>query len=218
MIDLHTHTFFSDGCLSPSELVYRAKHIGYEAIAICDHLDLSNLDFVIPRIKRVCGILGKEYGIKVLAGAEITYIPPRLIKNVIALARRLGAEVIVVHGETVAETVPPGTNHAAIMAGADILAHPGYLTSRDAELARKHNVRLELTARKMHSKTNTHVARLAKSAGAKLVLNTDTHEPEDLITDKRALEVVRKCGLGEKDLKEMVNNSWSIVNRIRRKK
>ena len=37
MIDLHTHSFFSDGVLSPSELIRRAVVKGYKAIAITDH-------------------------------------------------------------------------------------------------------------------------------------------------------------------------------------
>jgi len=37
MIDLHTHSLFSDGELIPSELVSRAAAAGYRAIAITDH-------------------------------------------------------------------------------------------------------------------------------------------------------------------------------------
>jgi len=213
MIDLHTHTFFSDGCLSPSELVYRAKLSGYEAIAICDHLDQSNLDFVIPRISKVCDSLTKEYGIIVVPGAEITYVPPRLIASVISEARKLGAHIIVVHGETPAEKLPPGTNHEAILAGTDVLAHPGLITEEDVALAKSKGVCLEITARKMHSSTNRHVAELAKRIGAELVLDTDSHEPEDLINDKKALEIVKACGLKKEDLERMFSNSRKLINR-----
>ena len=50
MIDLHTHSLFSDGELLPSELIRRAYITGYTALAITDHVDSSNIDFVIPRI------------------------------------------------------------------------------------------------------------------------------------------------------------------------
>ncbi|MDP2276818.1 MAG: PHP domain-containing protein, partial [Nitrospirota bacterium] len=50
MIDLHTHSLFSDGELLPAELIQRASVIGYKAIAITDHVDQSNIDIVIPRI------------------------------------------------------------------------------------------------------------------------------------------------------------------------
>lgn len=39
MIDLHTHTFSSDGALIPSEHLHRFEMLGYEAIAITDHAD-----------------------------------------------------------------------------------------------------------------------------------------------------------------------------------
>lgn len=37
MIDLHTHSYFSDGTLSPSELVEQAESLSMKAIAITDH-------------------------------------------------------------------------------------------------------------------------------------------------------------------------------------
>ena len=46
MIDLHTHTLFSDGELIPAELTRRAAVAGYRAIAMTDHADRSNLDLV----------------------------------------------------------------------------------------------------------------------------------------------------------------------------
>ena len=97
MIDLHTHTFFSDGVLIPSELVYRAKVKGYRAIAITDHGDFSNLDLVIPRIRKAAQILSSHYDIIVLPGIELTYVPPELIKRAVKLARKLGAKIVVVH-------------------------------------------------------------------------------------------------------------------------
>lgn len=50
MIDLHTHTFFSDGALVPAEHVRRVEVLGYTAIAITDHADSSNIHFLIPNL------------------------------------------------------------------------------------------------------------------------------------------------------------------------
>lgn len=36
-VDLHTHTYFSDGMLSPADLLDAAARVGLSAIAICDH-------------------------------------------------------------------------------------------------------------------------------------------------------------------------------------
>ncbi len=54
MIDLHTHSIFSDGELIPAELAQRAAARGCRAIAITDHVDHSNMDFIVPRIVNIC--------------------------------------------------------------------------------------------------------------------------------------------------------------------
>ena len=215
MIDLHTHTFYSDGELIPSELVYRAKVKDYDVIAITDHGDFSNFDFVIPRIKKIADELKIEYDITIIPGIEITYVPPRLIAKAVKYCRRLGASLIVVHGETPAETVPPGTNLEAILAGADILAHPGNITVKEAELAKKNNVCLEITTRAGHNKANRHVAEIAKKTGAKIVLNSDTHAPEDLLTSEKVKKALEMSGLSEKDYKLMKQNSFEIIKNIK---
>ena len=66
---------------------------------------------------------------------------------------------MVVHGETLVEPVEEGTNHEAIMAGVDILAHPGLISEEDVRLAKERKVLLEISARKGHSLSNGHVAR-----------------------------------------------------------
>ena len=117
MIDLHTHTLLSDGELLPSELVRRAEVKGYTAIALTDHVDRSNIDFILPRLVKVCSSLNRSWKISALPGVEITHVPISEIKPLVKLARKGGAKIIVVHGETVSEPVIPGTNRAAIEAG-----------------------------------------------------------------------------------------------------
>jgi putative hydrolase len=214
MIDLHTHSLFSDGELLPSELVRRASVIGCQAVAITDHVDSSNLDWVIPRIVRVCGDLNARWKIRAIPGVELTHLPPDLIASSITQARALGAQIVIVHGETVVEPVPPGTNRQAIGAGVDILAHPGLIAEEDVALAKRKGVFLEITSRKGHSLTNGHVARLAQKIGALLVLNTDTHAPEDLISRETALKIALGAGLDTKDFEKMRENARKIVDRL----
>ncbi|MBI5569741.1 MAG: histidinol phosphate phosphatase domain-containing protein [Desulfomonile tiedjei] len=195
MIDFHTHTLLSDGVLVPSELVRRANKVGYRAIGLADHVDGSTLEPVIRAALRASADLNRFQDTVVLPGVEITHAPPAQIGQLVLEARKLGALVIVVHGESPVEPVAPGTNRAAIEARADILAHPGFLTLEDARLAAEKGVFLEITARSGHSLTNGHVARIALEAGARLVINTDTHTPDNLITRARAFEVLVGAGL-----------------------
>lgn len=194
MIDLHTHTTFSDGELIPSELVRRAEVLGYTAIGITDHADYTNIEHILSCVSKV-KYLEDLLDIRILVGAELTHVPPQKIGPLADLARKLGAEILIVHGESPVEPVRPGTNRAALEAGVDILAHPGFITLEEAELARENNVCLEITSRLGHNITNGHVVRLAKLAGAKMVVDTDSHSPRDLINSERAIEIAMGAGL-----------------------
>jgi histidinol phosphatase-like PHP family hydrolase len=207
------HSTFSDGELIPAEVVSRAVAEGYKALAITDHADPSNLEFILANLCRFCSEMGRSGGAEVLPGVEITHVPPRLIPPLVARARELGARVVVVHGETIVEPVPKGTNLAAIKAKVDILAHPGLLTETEARLARKNGVFLEITARKGHSLTNGHVARLAVKTGAGMVYNTDSHAPGDFTSWEKALRIIRGASLSERDAIKMQENARRILGK-----
>ena len=214
MIDLHTHTLFSDGELLPFELVRRAEAGGLRAIAITDHVDASNLDFVLPRILKAVKTLRGEIKIDVLAGVELTHVPPMLIGKLVKEAREQGAELVVVHGETLVEPVLPGTNRAAIEAACDVLTHPGLIAGNDAALAAEKGVALEITARKGHCLTNGHVASVALRHGATLVVNTDAHSPSDLIDREMATKVLLGAGIDAARVEEVFAASEAIVKRV----
>jgi len=214
MIGLHTHTLFSDGELLPSELVRRAEVKGYSALALTDHVDSSNIDFVLPRIVKVCAVLNRSWKILSVPGVEITHVPLSEIKPLVKFARKNGARVVVVHGETVSEPVIPGTNRIAIEAACDILAHPGMLSKEDAMSAKKRGVYLELTTRKSHNKANKHVFKVAKSVGAKMVLNTDAHSGDDLVTSGEARSYLKSIGIREADIEDIFKNSKILIKSL----
>lgn len=216
MIDLHTHTLLSDGELLPLELARRAKVKGYTILGISDHVDVTTIENVALSILKLNKYATLHEGIRVMAGAELTHCPAKQIGELTVMARRLGFSYVVVHGETIAEPVEEGTNAAAIEAGVDILAHPGLITEKEVEAAKKRGVLLEISARKGHSLSNGHVAKLAKQAGAKLVLNTDSHSPSDLVTDGDALRVALGAGLSARDFTAMQNNALALVKKITR--
>lgn len=215
MIDLHTHSIFSDGDLIPSELAQRAYAAGYKAIAITDHADHSNLDFIIPRIIKVCLKITQKGNITVLPGIELTHIDPTDIADLATQARTLGAKIIVVHGQTLVEPVPTGTNKAALQADIDILAHPGLITEEEAKMAAARGVYLEITTRKGHSLSNGHVARMARQFKVKLVLDNDAHSPADFAGKEMATNIALGAGLTAEEIAAMVANSQNLVQRAR---
>lgn len=213
MIDLHTHSLFSDGELVPAELARRFEVAGYRALAITDHGDQSNIDLIIPQLAAFCEEANRQGGIRLIPGIELTHVHPESIPALVSRSRGLGAKLVVVHGETIVEPVAPGTNRMAIESSADILAHPGLITEDEALLAKEHSVYLELTSRKGHSLTNGHVAKLAQKTGARLVLNSDAHAPGDIWPGGRLSEIVVGAGLTEADYQTMMNNAEYIVER-----
>lgn len=195
MIDLHTHTLFSDGELVPAEHLRRVEVLGYSAVAITDHADSSNMDFIIPRIVKVAADLNRYSKTRLIPGIELTHVPPEMFMGLTNKARELGAMIVVAHGETVMEPVRPGTNRAAIEAGVDILSHPGFIPDEDVRLAADRGVFLEITGRKGHSLTNGYVAAMAIKHGARMVLNADAHGPGDFLTSRMAEVVALGAGL-----------------------
>jgi len=214
-IDLHTHSFFSDGALLPSEQLRRAAAKGYGAIAITDHADSSNLEDILERLLRFARQQQGDFPLIFIPGVELTHVAPQSIAPLARRARELGAGLVVVHGETIVEPVLPGTNAAAVACpDVDILAHPGLLTPEEARLAAANGVYLEITSRGGHCLTNGLVARLAREAGAKLVVNTDTHAPRDMIDQSMARRVAQGAGLSEEEVyAATVTNPQALVMR-----
>jgi histidinol phosphatase-like PHP family hydrolase len=213
-VDLHTHSFFSDGVLLPSEMLRRVQVLGYGVLAITDHADGSNLDGLIGQLTRFAHQDAHGFPVTFVPGVELTHVPPAQIPELARRARNLGALLIVVHGESPVEPVAPGTNLAAVECkDVDILAHPGFITEEEANLAATNGVALELTARGGHNITNGHVARIARVAGAKLVVNTDAHTPGDFIDQGQAYRVALGAGLSSAEAEAaLIANAWSIVS------
>ncbi|MFH1487002.1 MAG: histidinol phosphate phosphatase domain-containing protein [Chloroflexota bacterium] len=203
--DLHTHTLLSDGVLSPVELIRRGIVNGYQVIALTDHVAVGYLRRIIGEVARDCLLAREQWGIMAVAGVELTHVPAKSIDVAAREAKEEGAQIVLVHGETIAEPVEPGTNLAAVASPyVDVLAHPGLITLEEARLAATNGVFLEISARKGHSLTNGHVARTAGLVGAKLLLNSDAHDTGDLLTPASARAIVRGAGLDDEETEEVL--------------
>ncbi|MBI9110529.1 histidinol phosphate phosphatase domain-containing protein [Maridesulfovibrio ferrireducens] len=214
MIDFHTHTVFSDGELIPAELARRARIAGYRALAMTDHADSSNIEIILENIHRFAKKHGHFFDIDVFSGVELTHVPPGLIGEMVDQARDLGAQIVVVHGETIVEPVAEGTNLSAIEAKVDILAHPGLVTEVEVKLAAEYGVHLEITTRKGHSLTNGHVVALARKFGAKLVINNDAHAPGDLVSREIRRKIALGAGMTPQEYEQSEENSRQLVQQM----
>jgi len=215
IIDLHTHTFFSDGLLSPAELVRQAENRGYSVVAITDHVDASNIEHVLSCLKKFCKQTQPFLSVKVIPGVEITHVPPDQIKSLVSFARSHGAGIVVLHGETICEPVTPGTNMAGIKAGIDILAHPGLIKEEEVKLAAEKGVYLEISGRHSHGLGNGRVFHLAHKFSAQCVINTDSHAPKDLFTPWYREKVAFGAGMTPEDYESAKKNMLSLANKCK---
>jgi histidinol phosphatase-like PHP family hydrolase len=199
------------------ELIRRAAAKDHRAIALTDHASFSNFEFVISALARDCR-KADAWGIEAIPGVELTHVPVRYIDEAVRKSKKAGAEIIVIHGETPVEPVEKGTNHEAVSnPDVDILAHPGMISIDDVELGAKNDVYLEITCRKGHSLSNGHVATLAREAKAKLVVNTDTHSPEELSTMEFASTVARGASMTPEEVRgALVTSPEELLKRLRR--
>jgi len=211
--DFHTHTSLSDGELSPMEMVRRAVAAGYSTIALTDHASIGDMQRIIPEIIQVCAMARQYWRVLAIPGIELTHVPARAIPETAKKAKELGAWIVVVHGETIVEPVETGTNLAALNSPhVDVLAHPGFLSREEAGIAAEKKIFLEITARKGHSLTNGHVAKLAMQAGAKLIVDSDAHSDGDLLTEAFASAVIHGSGLDDAACRQaLVDNAEALA-------
>jgi predicted metal-dependent phosphoesterase TrpH len=62
--DLHAHTIYSDGSLTPFELINKAKNLGIEYLAITDHDTIEAINQAIE--------IGNDLGVKIIPGLEVS--------------------------------------------------------------------------------------------------------------------------------------------------
>jgi len=208
MLSLHNHTIHSDGELIPSELARQCEENGYSHIGITDHADSSNLESLVVNTVKVCRDINKYFSsIKAIPGIELTHVAPKQIAFLAKEARRLGAKLVLVHGETISEPVRPGTNYEALNSDIDILAHPGLITKKEMALAKKRGIYIEITTKHGHSFTNGHVAKLALEIGAKMVLSTDGHRPGEFVSLAQGLKTALGAGLTNAQALTLLKNT-----------
>ena len=214
--DFHTHTCLSDGDLTPIELIRRAVAQGYQAIAVTDHVGSGALERVITELTRDCAMAQAYWNIIAIPGVELTHIPPGAIDETATRARKLGAKIVVVHGETIVEPVEKGTNMAAVCShSVDILAHPGFLSREETDIAVRNGVFMEITARKGHSLTNGHVALMTQTCRANVLVNSDTHISENLLTSELAAAVAHGSGITQNEITQILEvNPQNLLRKL----
>jgi histidinol phosphatase-like PHP family hydrolase len=214
IVDLHAHSTFSDGALTPRQLFEAAQRRGYNLLALTDHGTAETYREVAGRVRDEVDRLRSLVSMQVLAGIELTDLEPSDISDAAREARREGAQIVVVHGECVTMDTRPGTNAAAARSEwVDVLAHPGLISCADAQACLESDVCLELSARRGHSYGNGWVFRTAMAAGAQLVVNSDSHDEAGLLSAAKVEAIVRGAGASEAEARSIEASTQAVVVR-----
>ena len=106
IIDLHSHTTFSDGVLNPSELISRAIEKGVDVLAITDHDTLDayqDTPLFHERLKLVPGIeLSTQWG---SSGIHVLGLNVDLNSNAIRTAARVQSDTRLERARRIAENL-----------------------------------------------------------------------------------------------------------------
>ena len=198
MIDLHVHIAVSSIPRTPGLPVGEALRFaalnGYRAVGLIlrsSELDMPPLMPLAKDIKR----LSLHANIEAVLGVELVHIPPALLPEAVDNAREAGAGLVLAHGETLLENVEEGTNFAAIMAGVDILAHPGLIDEQAAVCAAERGVALELSCAPRHAFANAHIIRMAEQFGCVLVPGSSAAAHGEILPPRLRDRLYRGAGL-----------------------
>lgn len=182
MIDLHVH-ISPDGRtpgMLPAEALRLAALRGLRGVGLLVRSD-GTLSLSLRHLRERVRHLGLYINVEAWVGVELIHVPPALLPEAVADARKAGAELVLVHGESLADAVAEGTNLAAVEAGADILAHPGLIDAQTAAWAAERGVALEISACPHHCLTNAHVAGMAQRHGCLLAPGGNAHTQEEFL-------------------------------------
>lgn len=195
--DLHMHTKYSDGNNTPYELALAAKKLGYKYICITDHskseiiangMKENILEKYIKEVKKI-----NIHGIKVLVGSEVDILEDGSLDYSDKYLKMLDFVVGSIHSKFKLPREKMTKRVITAIESGHINAL-GHLTTRQfgnrdsAEMdfprifraAAENNVFIEINSQPARMDISDQLAREAVKQGAKLIINTDSHNSNSL--------------------------------------
>ncbi len=217
--DLHIHSSFSDGLIELDDIMKRVAAYGYQYFSLSDHsksnvyghgLDEKRL---VQKLSHIKELSAKISGTRLLAGSEVDITDNGFLDYSDELLDRLDIVIASMHSnyrrdaEYNTKKAIGGLSNPHV----DFLAHPtGKVFDSRApyfiniekviEAAKKYNKALEINSYFLRLDLDEENARKAKDAGVKLVINTDSHRPNNLDHIRLGVDIARRSGLGRQDI------------------
>ncbi|MDD5750264.1 MAG: DNA polymerase/3'-5' exonuclease PolX [Candidatus Pacebacteria bacterium] len=232
--DLHCHSNWDGGSNSIEEMAQAAREMGYQYIGIADHtkflriengLDERQLARQRKETDKLNALFaGKKTGFRILQGCEANIMPDGSVDITDEALGKLDYVIAGVHSRM---KMPKSQMTERIIRAmknphVDIISHPTgrSLGKRDEyahdlgkilRAAREYNVALEINGSPWRLDLKDSNIRLAKKAGVKMIINTDSHQKEHLKFMKYGVSQARR-GWAEK---EDIINSRTVNDLLR---
>ncbi|MFB6292794.1 MAG: DNA polymerase/3'-5' exonuclease PolX, partial [Halonotius sp.] len=210
--DLHTHSEWSDGRVSISEMVAAAADRGYDYHCVTDHAsgpgiieDIGLTDDDLREQMAAVDDVRADAAIDVLHGVETNIDADGGVSTGDDLLAELDLVVASPHSALDQDTEPATERlcRAAEHPAVDIVGHPTgrMINSRPglsvdvtavAETAAEHGTALEINANPMRLDLAGEAVRAVVEAGGTVAINTDAHSPEAFDTARYGVRTARR--------------------------
>jgi DNA polymerase (family 10) len=216
--DLHVHSKYSDGADTIKEIAKAAMNLGYQYVAITDHLGLRIAGGLTERqmnrqLREVEKLNKTMNGFTILSGAEVEVKPDGSLNAGASLLRKLDVVVAGIHSrfKSSKKEMTRRILNALQNEHVDILAHPTgrMINKRDAydvdldevfEMAKKTKTLLEINASPDRLDLNDTNCMAAKLKQVKMVISTDAHNIDQLWHMELGEAMARRGWLEKKDV------------------
>jgi len=217
--DLHIHSAFSDGLIEIQDLIERVEKYNYQYIALTDHTQSNvygnGLDEqrLAEKIDYVRWLSLRMPQARLLTGSEVDLKDDGTLDYGDGALQKLDIVIASMHSN-----FRHGTEHNTKKAVkglanryVDFLAHPTGVVfdnrapyfidvDRIIAAAKKYNKALEINSYFLRLDLDDDNARKAREAGVKLVINTDSHRPNNLDNIRLGIDIARRAGLTAEDI------------------
>jgi DNA polymerase (family 10) len=217
--DLHCHTTLSDGQNTLEEMAAAAEELGYDYLAITDHSashgfgDGVPADMLLRRVEEIREFNQQDGRIRLLAGSEVNINADGTLDYEDDVLAELDWVIASIHtgfsksGSAMTARMIAAVEHPAV----DCIGHATgrLLTRRDPypldveaafEAAARSNTAFEINGSPKRRDLSDIHARMAKQAGVKIVLNTDSHRTGSFEYMRYAVATARRAWLEPEDV------------------
>jgi DNA polymerase (family 10) len=217
--DLHVHSTWSDGLIGLDDMVKRIKKYGYEYLAMSDHSE-SNFygrgldeEKIKEKTEYVRSLKSKQRDYEILMGSEIDIrkagkldYPDDIIRKLDIAIGSLHSSFLNTEAENTARSISAVENKYI-----DFIAHPTgkvfgdrapYFIDIDRLIsaAAEKGKALEINSYFLRLDLSEENARKVRDMNGRVVINTDTHRPNNLDMIKLGVDIARRAGLEKKDV------------------